>query len=336
LFSLKDYTIQTGKKEKMTLPLFELIEIETKLAKPFLKWAGGKSQLLAQFERLYPLELKQGRIKRYIEPFIGGGAVFFEVAQKYEIESAYLYDINVELVLAYKVIQKAPEKLIERLYKLSEIYKGFTEDRRKSFFYEIRDSYNSQRANIDYQRYSENWVLRAAMLIFLNRTCFNGLFRLNSKGGFNVPHGRYANPRILDEENLIAVSRLLRNAEILAGDFELCEKAITANSFIYFDPPYRPLNKTSSFTSYSTFDFNDEQQARLADFFRGLDNKYDSKLMLSNSDPKNEALEDTFFEELYHGFYINQVFANRMINSNSSGRGQISELLITNYEVENE
>ncbi len=317
----------------MTYLQLSTTEVKAKQAKPFLKWAGGKSQLLSQFEDLYPAELKQEKITRYIEPFIGGGAVFFEIAQKYKMSSAYLYDVNPELILAYKVVQKNPEELIEQLYEVSQNYKALTEEKRKGFYYETRNQYNLQRAYVDFRHYSVDWISRSAMLIFLNRTCFNGLFRLNSKGEFNVPHGRYKNPRILNEENIIAVSQLLQIAEIETGDFEICEDVITPTSFVYFDPPYRPISKTARFTSYSKFDFDDQQQIRLANFFRYLDENYDVKMMLSNSDPKNKNTEDNFFEDLYQGFNIQQVFANRMINSNSNGRGQISELIITNYEI---
>ena len=315
----------------MTYRQLNIIEIQTKQAKPFLKWAGGKTQLLSQFKNFYPPELKQGLVKRYIEPFIGGGAVFFEVAQKYKLTSAYLYDINPELVLAYKVVQKDPEKLIEKLDYIAQNYQALNESEKKRFYYKIRQTYNLQRLQINYQHYSEKWILRVAMLIFLNRTCFNGLFRLNSKGEFNVPYGKYKNPRILDEENIRAVSKLLQIAEIAIGDFEACENVITSASFIYFDPPYRPLSKTASFTSYSTFDFDDQQQIRLAKFFRYLDKNYDIKIMLSNSDPKNENPQDTFFDNLYQGFNINRVSAKRMINSNVKKRGQIDELVIKNY-----
>jgi DNA adenine methylase len=317
----------------MTYLQLSVAEVEAKQVKPFLKWAGGKSQLLPQFIDLFPPELKQGLINRYIEPFIGGGAVFFKVAQKYRINSAYLYDINAELIIAYKVIQKDPKNLIERLDAISKNYKALPENKRKDFYYEIRESYNLQMLQIDYQHYSKNWIPRAAMLIFLNRTCFNGLFRLNSKGEFNVPHGKYEDPRILDAENIMAVSELLQIAEIEVGDFESCETATSPTSFIYFDPPYRPISKTASFTSYSKFAFDDQQQIRLAEFFRRMNGNYDVKMMLSNSDPTNEKSEDDFFERLYRGFCINKVSANRMINSNAQRRGQINELVITNYQI---
>lgn len=305
--------------------------VETRQAKPFLKWAGGKSQLLSQFEDFYPTELKQGKIEKYIEPFIGGGSVFLAVAQKYKISSAYLSDVNPEIILAYKVIQKYPHELIERLQKIYRDYQDLTAEKKQEFYYKIRQDYNLQKSQIDFQHYSLVWISRVAMLIFLNRTCFNGLFRLNNQGLFNVPHGRYKNPRILDEENLIAVSQLLKVAEIKLGDFERCEEVITSNSFIYFDPPYRPLNKTSSFTSYSTFNFDDSQQIRLANFLRHLDGKYNIKMMLSNSDPKNTNPQDDFFEDLYQGFNIYRVSANRIINSKAEKRGKIDELIITNY-----
>jgi len=308
-----------------------LNNINKQPAKPFLKWAGGKSQLLAQFEGLYPSELKRGKIKHYIEPFIGGGAVFFEIARKYDIASASIYDVNPELILVYQVIQKDVEKLIGEVGNISRDYHRLTEGDRKAFYFQIRDRYNSQRADINFRQYSDNWIARAAMLIGLNRTCFNGLFRLNSKGEFNVPPGRYKNPKILDAQNLRAVSELLQIAEIEVGDFEACENAIKPGTFIYFDPPYRPISKTANFNSYSTFEFDDNQQIRLAHFFRKLDRNHEVKMMLSNSEPKNEDPTDEFFEELYKGFNIHRVSAHRMINSNAKKRGQIDELVITNY-----
>ncbi|NEP59037.1 MAG: DNA adenine methylase [Symploca sp. SIO2G7] len=304
---------------------------KTRQAKPFLKWAGGKSQLLPQFEDLYPTELKQGNIKRYIEPFVGGGAVFFDIVQKYHISSTFISDINPELIRVYQVIQKEPEKLINQLDKTSNKYQLLSENKRKIFYYELREKYNLQRLQIDYQQYHDDWILRSAMLIFLNRTCFNGLFRFNSKGEFNVPHGKYKNPKILDTENLLAVSQLLQNTEIVNCDFAACKDAVIPQSFIYFDPPYRPLSKTANFTSYSKSNFDDMQQTRLANFFKQLHKNYDVKMMLSNSEPKNENPEDSFFEDLYQEFKIHRVSANRMINSNAQKRGIIAELVITNY-----
>ena len=304
---------------------------ETK-ARPFLKWAGGKSQLLSQFEAFYPPELKQGKIEKYIEPFVGSGAVFFDIAQTYSLKSIFLYDVNVELIVAYRVIQRDVRGLIDQLQDLSSKYKALDGKHRKDYYYQKREMYNNQHNDFDYRHFSQKWISRAALLIFLNRTCFNGLFRLNSKGEFNVPHGSYKNPRILDEENLLNVARVLQPAEIQAGDFESCASEVDENTFVYFDPPYRPISQTSSFTSYSKFDFGDDEQKRLAEFFAKLDRECHAKLMLSNSDPTNEDPSDNFFNVLYHGFSIHTVSANRMINSNGAKRGKIRELLITNIE----
>lgn len=299
-------------------------------AKPFLKWVGGKRQLLDQFEDLYPTELRLKKIKNYYEPFVGGGAVFFDVAQKYEIENAFLYDINEELILTYKVIQKDVNKLIEFLCKYDSFYKKLNEKKQKEYYYEIRENFNLQRFNIDYNKYSENWIPRAAQIIFLNRTCFNGLFRFNSKGGFNSPMGRYKNPKILDEQNLLSVSKLFEIATIRKADFKEVRNDIQNNSFVYFDPPYRPISETASFTSYSKFNFQDDEQLKLASLFYDL-NEQGHYLMLSNSDPKNTNPEDDFFETIYANFNIQRVDAKRSINSDPNKRNSIKEIVVTNY-----
>lgn len=286
---------------------------------------------MGQFEQYYPSDLKEGKIKKYIEPFVGGGAVFFDIIQKYEINSAYLYDINDELLIVYQVIQKNPEIIVEYLERLSKQYKCLSEDERKDFFYKVRTNYNLQRFQINYNKYSENWIPRAAQLIFLNKTCFNGLFRLNRQGEFNVPFGKYRNPKILDEENIFNVYKILQKAEIRNGDFEDCEELVDERTFVYFDPPYRPISQTSSFTSYSKFDFGDGEQVRLGSYFTKLDKKYGAKLMLSNSDPTNNNPDDKFFINLFSNFQIHKVSANRMINCNGAKRGHVNELLITNY-----
>ncbi len=299
-------------------------------AKPFLKWVGGKRQLLEQFEKLYPIELKTKKIKTYYEPFVGGGAVFFDVVQNYEVENAYLYDINDELILTYKVIQKDVHKLIEFLFRYDKQYKDLSEEKKKQYYYELRESYNLQRFNIDYNKYSENWVPRAAQAVFLNKTCFNGLFRFNSKGEFNSPMGRYKNPKIIDEQNLLNVSKLLGIAVIKKADFTEVKNDIKDNSFVYFDPPYRPISKTANFTSYSKFNFQDDEQLKLASLFYKL-NQRGHKLMLSNSDPKNTNPEDDFFETMYSSYKITRVNAKRAINSNGNKRNSIKEIVVTNY-----
>jgi len=323
---MKIYT-STENKENKVSDLF----YEYKLgAKPFLKWVGGKRQLLSQFNELYPIELKLKKIKNYYEPFVGGGAVFFDVAQNYEVENAFLYDINDELILAYKVIQRDVYKLIEFLHRYEKQYKKLDDEKRKEYYYELRENYNLQRFNIDYNKYSENWIPRVAQTIFLNKTCFNGLFRFNSKGGFNSPMGRYKNPKILDEQNLLNVSKLLEIATIKKADFREVKNDIKNNSFVYFDPPYRPISKTSNFTSYSKFNFQDDEQLQLAKLFYELD-RQGHKLMLSNSDPKNTNPNDDFFETIYADFNITRVDAKRSINSNGNKRNSIKEIVVTNY-----
>ena len=301
-------------------------------AKPFLKWVGGKGQLLHIFNKLYPTELKQNKIKNYYEPFVGGGAVFFDIAQKYEIESAYLYDINEELILTYQVIQRDVIKLIEFLERYSKQYLKLNEAKRKEYYYQMRTNFNLQRFNIDYNKYSKNWVPRAAQIIFLNKTCFNGLFRFNSKGEFNSPMGRYKNPKILDENNLLNVSQLLEIAVIKRADFTEIKNNITSSSFVYYDPPYRPISKTSNFTSYSKLNFKDDEQIKLATLFNEL-NELDVFQMLSNSDPKNIDPEDNFFDLIYKEYNIIRVPARRMINSDATKRKPINEILVTNYNI---
>ncbi len=190
--------------------------------------------------------------------------------------------------------------------------------------------FNNDKDTIDFQNYHSSWIQRTAELIFLNRTCFNGLFRVNSRGGFNVPFGSYKNPRILDETTLSAASAVLQNTEISIGDFTTCEKFVDRNTFVYLDPPYRPLNRTSKFTGYSKGGFSDSDQVRLAEFFKAIDRR-GAKVMLSNSDPKNEDPDDLFFDTLYSGYRIDRVPAKRAINSKGERRGEISELIITNY-----
>lgn len=301
-------------------------------AKPFLKWAGGKSQLLPKFQELYPKELGNKKVKNYYEPFLGSGAVFFDVAQHFEIENAWLYDINDELILTYKVIQNDVSKLIDFLYRYQRTWLTLDKKKRGEYFYEQRTNYNQQRFNVDYTNYSEAWIPRAAQLIFINRTCFNGLYRVNSKGEFNTPVGDYKNPTICDEYNLLAVSKILEIATIKKADFRQVKKDLKAHSFVYLDPPYRPISKTASFTAYSKHDFSDKEQTELCALFAHIHNK-GGLAMLSNSDPKNNNPSDNFFDTLYKDYNIVRVPARRMINSDASKRGAINEIVVTNYSI---
>jgi DNA adenine methylase len=303
-------------------------------ARPFLKWVGGKNQLLNQFEDYYPSELRQGKLKKYAEPFLGGGAVFFEVMQKFKLQNAYLSDVNQDLVLAYWVVQQKPEALIDILEKYQLNYDKTPIENRNDLFLSIREAFNQQRYEMNYTKWCDSWIQRAAQLIFLNKTCFNGLFRLNSKGGFNVPFGKYLKPTILDESNLWAVSEVLQKADIKIAGYQECFYHVDNQTFTYLDPPYRPLNKTSSFTTYAGHEFGDDDQKALAQFFRKLDTKRGTKLMLSNSDPKNEDPNDHFFENIFSDYQFYRVSANRAINCNGDKRGAISEIIITNYVYE--
>ncbi|HRD49299.1 MAG: Dam family site-specific DNA-(adenine-N6)-methyltransferase [Candidatus Competibacter sp.] len=302
-------------------------------AKPFLKWAGGKSQLLCQFEKYYPDDLSGGAIENYIEPFVGGGAVFFAIMQKYNIQHSYIYDVNKDLILTYRVIQRKPDFLLEILQKHQSDYDHADEQDRKNLFLSIRDHFNAQRFEINHTIFSENWIPRAAQFIFLNKTCFNGLFRLNSRGEFNVPFGGYKKPNIWDKNNILAVSEVLQNTRIELSNYENCFDLANEKTFIYFDPPYRPISKTASFTTYTGFEFTDIEQIKLSRFFNKLDTQKRSKLMLSNSDPKNENPNDDFFEKLYDGYKLHRVYAKRIINCSAEKRGKINELLIINYRL---
>ena len=295
------------------------------MAKPFIKWAGGKGQLLNQIEENLPKRFDDMRNVTYIEPFVGGGAMLFHMLEKHKnITRAIINDINPNLSIAYRTIQQHPLELIETLKDIEDKYLPLNDEDRKEFFYEMRKRFNLKNAdNIE----------NTAMLIFLNRTCFNGLYRENSKGGFNVPFGKYANPKICDIETITADSEILQGVEILNGDYSKVEEYINGeNTFIYFDPPYRPLNATSSFNSYVKEPFNDDEQIRLCDFYKKMSDK-GCLLMLSNSDCKAANPEDNFFEDLYGDFHIEHVFASRSVNANASKRGKLTELLIHNYEL---
>ncbi len=296
------------------------------IVKPFVKWAGGKGSLISQLKNFYPFELENEKINKYVEPFVGGGAVLINILQKYDVKEAYAFDINIDLINCYNVIKTNVEELIKELELKEKAFLVLGDEERQKYFYDVRKEYNSYRSSEE-----ELSIKRAAEFIFLNRTCFNGLYRVNKNGEFNVPCGKYKNPTICDPKNLRNLSFLIRNVEFQYGDYKKSEKYIDSNTFVYFDPPYRPLSITSGFTSYTKEDFNDENQRELANYFKELDGK-NAKLMLSNSNPKNTNKEDNFFEEIYKGFNINEISAKRMINSNVKGRGEISELLITNYK----
>ena len=280
--------------------------------KPFLKWVGGKNKIASQIEAYAPKIIHEN----YCEPFLGGGAMFFYLVQKYYFRNVVLSDISKDLIDTYVIVQKKPLDLIRILneYKTHFLASNSKED----FYYQIREKFN-ERSFLDK-------VEKSAIFIFLNKTCFNGLYRLNSKGLFNVPFGFYKNPSFYDEENILSCSKCLQNVEIVSCDFLKIENYLSGKSFIYLDPPYRPITKTSSFNNYSGKSFSDSEQERLATFIKILSAK-DHQILLSNSYDESD-----YFFDLYKDFFIHKIKASRNINSVGSKRGKIEELLISNYE----
>lgn len=295
--------------------------LNTYPARPFVKWVGGKTQLLDDIKKTLPRDLSRRNEMTYVEPFVGGGAVLFWILQEYpNITRAVINDINAELICTYRVIKYDVENLILKLSRLQNEYLPLNEVDRKKYFLAQRERFNEE---------NNSEVEIAALFIFLNRTCFNGLYRVNSKGKFNVPHGKYSNPKICDEETLRADSAVLQRVEILCGDFAQTGKYAGDNVLYYFDPPYRPLTETSAFTSYAKDGFDDAEQMRLRDFCEQIATRK-SLFVASNSDPLNVDNEDDFFDHLYKMFSIKRVSAARMINSKGNGRGAISEIMISN------
>jgi len=299
-------------------------QVDGKKVKPFLKWAGGKGQLLSEIERYYPFD--DGQITKYAEPFVGGGAVLFDILSKYDLESVYISDINAELINTYVIVRDYIDDLIALLSEMQNEFLPLDTESRKAYYLAKRERFNELKINGD----KNSKIEKAALMIFLNKTCFNGLYRVNRKGLFNVPMGAYKNPLICDEENLRAVSEKLKKVTIICGDYRDSADFIDEHTFVYFDPPYRPLTDTASFTAYTENLFNDEAQIELAQFVDDM-HRRGAKIVVSNSDPKNADESDDFFDSIYSAHRIKRVEATRMINSNSQARGKIKELLISNF-----
>jgi len=299
------------------------VEKKEKAVKPFLKWAGGKGQLLHEIQKYYPFG---EQITKYAEPFVGGGAVLFDILGKFDLKEIYISDINTELMNVYLMIRDNVDEVIKKLQVLQEEFLSLDIGERKRKYTEIRERFNSLKANGD----EKESIEKAAIMIFLNKTCFNGLYRVNKRGQFNVPIGSYKSPLICDEENLRMVSKRLCGVTIVCGDYRKAANFIDEKTFVYFDPPYRPLTKTSGFTAYNEELFDDKEQIELAEFVKKMDEK-GARILISNSDPKNTDLEDNFFDNIYSKYKIRRVQANRMINSKASSRGKINELLISNF-----
>jgi len=274
-------------------------------ARPVIKWAGGKTQLLAQFEALYP---SPREIRRYVEPFVGSAAVFFRVQESLKPARALLLDSNEDLIALYEALRDDVDGLVKQLRALRSRHSH-------EHYYKLRAQQPGRLAT----------TRRAARLIYLNKTCYNGLYRVNSRGEFNVPIGRYSNPLILDEPNLRAASRALKGVRLRVADFRQAPRYARRGDFFYFDPPYQPLSKTSSFTSYTNGAFRERDQIDLAEVFEKLDAK-GCLVMLSNSDTP-------FVRELYARYGVEKVYARRAINSRADRRGTITEVVVRNYST---
>ena len=297
-------------------------------AKPFIKWVGGKGQLLEQLNAQLPANFENWNDVTYIEPFVGGGAMLFYMLQKYpNIRHAVINDVNPDLITCYRTVRDMPEELIASLTDIQDAYNEVeSEEGRKVFFLAVRDRYNEK--NLDP-------LDNTTKFFFLNRTCFNGLYRVNKKGLFNVPFGKYTNPQICDPATIRKDSEILQHVEILTGDFEATFDYAQGNTLFYFDPPYRPLSDTSSFNDYAKESFNDDAQIRLKDYCDRI-NEAGFRFMLSNSDCKGKNEEDNFFDVLYGAYKIERVWASRNINSNPNKRGKLTEILVHNYAATKE
>ena len=303
-----------------------VVKKKTIVAKPFVKWAGGKGNLLQELEALLPTDFDDLENVTYIEPFVGGGAMLFYMLQRHKcIRRAVINDINADLIRCYQLIADTPQILIDRLKSIENNYYSVDFPARKELFYVYRDQYNSEGIHPDE---------RAALFIFLNHTCFNGLYRVNAAGKFNVPYGRYKKPVICNEELIMADHRLLSSVELVIrkpGDYKLVRQNLSRNhsNFVYFDPPYRPLNDTSSFKEYSNDPFDDIQQEELKEFCDRL-SVQNCLILLSNSDSKTEN-GVSYFEELYQGYQFERIMAPRFINANGEKREKLTEVVIRNY-----
>ena len=293
--------------------------------KPILKWAGGKSQLLEEISRAYPDGFGK-TIRRYAEPFVGGGAVLFDILSKFELDEVYISDVNAELINMYLVVRDQAEELINKLTVFQNEYRALDIDGQKKYYYNKRNDFNALISNGK----SKTGIDSAALFIFLNRTCFNGLYRANRSGLFNVPKGNLTNPLICNEENIRLVSTALANVKIVCGDYSKSKSFIDQHTLVYLDPPYRPLKGRDSFISYTENEFDDTCQRALAGFIEEID-AMGAYIILSNSDPKNVDPEDDFFENLYADYDLQRINAKRKINRNAEHRGYIKELLIKNY-----
>lgn len=291
--------------------------------KPFVKWAGGKTSLLNEIQKRLPSYVYSQDFC-LVEPFVGGGAVsLWALSELSCLKKLIINDYNADLINVYQCIKNHPNDFIEYIEKLQNDYNKLTDlESKKPYFYDKRDVFNQRNGND---------IEQAGLFIFLNKSAFNGLYRVNKNNQFNVPIGSYKNPKFIDKQSILDISSKLQNAQILTGDFELVLPYLPDDlpCVFYLDPPYRPISDTASFTAYSDNGFDDNQQRRLSDFCKKID-KLGYYFVLSNSDPKNSNPSDNFFDELYQGFNIERVQVNRAIGANSSSRKKINEIIVNN------
>lgn len=294
-----------------------------------VKWAGGKKRLAPTIEQLAMTKVDFNEIDTYVEPFAGGASMFLYMVTKYHFKRQIISDFNPDLINVYRQVRDNPIDLVTRLQKIQQDYNCLSDSdemsAKKAFFYDIREQYNTELLSEDTQSLNH-----AVLFLFLNKADFNGLYRVNSKGLFNVPFGRRKKLNLYDHDNLMTIATLLKDTEILVGDYQNTAQYADKNTFFYLDPPYRPLTNSASFTSYTKSDFNDNSQKQLAEFAKKIANQ-GAHFALSNSDPHQSDPEDDFFDDLYASFDIKRIQASRMISATSRGRGNVSELLIVHW-----
>jgi DNA adenine methylase len=284
------------------------MQMENKKAKPFLKWAGGKTQLITDIEKVLPKKFMNKKFT-FVEPFVGSGAILFWILNNFpKVEKAVINDINADLTNVYKIIASNPIELISVLKDFQGEYHSIDleVDNKREYYTQKRTLFNTR---------TTDKITQAALFIFLNRTCFNGLFRVNKSNGFNVPIGSYKKPMICDADNIFAVSEVLQKVEILTGDYQQTLLYAEKPALFYFDPPYKPLSKTSSFNTYSKEEFDDKEQIRLRDFCKTL-NTLEHNWILSNSDVKGKDMDDNFFDDIYDEFNIGVTLSGRAFRFN--------------------
>ncbi len=295
------------------------------IAKPVIKWAGGKYRLSTTIIQESHVFIDWNSCDRYVEPFVGGGGMFFAVCNQFQFKKKVISDVNADLINVYVQLRDQSEALLRQITVIEAEFSTLGSDEaREQFYYMLREEFNRRILQHDLS------AEQAALFVALNKLGFNGLYRVNSSGLFNVPFGKKKTIKLVDRQNLKKVSELLQNTEILLGDFAETLRFADDKTLFYFDSPYRPLSNTATFTSYAKDSFNDDEQIRLAQFCSQI-HAQKAKFILSNSDPKNTQIEDDFFDELYKDYTLQRISAPRTISARADGRAQVSEILVIGH-----